>query len=576
MAHILLTGFCAFPGPNRVGVQLRHVIDGLVREHEVDVLVCRVGDQPHGDRLAGARILRVPLPQDPSDHIEAFQRALRRQLATVEYDVVQFRDGWSGVTALEMKRNHKYVTVFDVTRSPMAEPILSDLATATELERAQQSCIRRADLILVPSEEARQYVAGVTEESKVHVVPPGVNVDRFDWEHTIPKGRPAILYLGALNAGRGIQVLLDAMEHVALQSDAVLLLAGRAADGFSEKLSDVIAEMKLGDCVRVLGEIPNRRAASVIAQATVCVVPAATELGATPTALYPTKLLEYMACKRAIVAPRSATVEILIQDKKQALLFQPGDAKDLAGKLIKIIENPALREELAQHGYEKVRKGFSASGTRRKLLKAYVGLSKSDPKLAGLAGGMGAKLVSGNWAALAALGKPVLFSGRSQDALDDTNPVEAMGPGVTEGGEVTRVEMNPLLSQNKTQEPKPLVDAAGTIRLPERTNLWSTNRGEDEIEVLDSIELSDEDPKTGEIETPLWQEISDSSLAMIEDDPGDFDDDTDTSKKRVVTTVALLTPPPIPSTSMPTPPIPTPPPSQRRHLIDPSGRKTSK
>ena len=45
MPRVLLTGFCAVPGPRRAGVQLRHVIRALTPLHTVDLLVVREGDQ---------------------------------------------------------------------------------------------------------------------------------------------------------------------------------------------------------------------------------------------------------------------------------------------------------------------------------------------------------------------------------------------------------------------------------------------------------------------------------------------------------------------------------------------------
>ena len=54
----------------------------------------------------------------------------------------------------------------------------------------------------------------------------------------------------------------------------------------------------------MLGPVDHDQLPALIATATVCVVPAARDLTPNPTVVYPTKLLEYMACRRAIVAPQ--------------------------------------------------------------------------------------------------------------------------------------------------------------------------------------------------------------------------------------------------------------------------------
>ena len=129
MPRILLTGFFGIPAPNRAGVQMRHVVRALATHHEVDVLVVREPEQAHVERLGAARILRVPVADEgPRERLESFRRALRRQLEGADYDVVHFRDGWSGSLVLEMREQQGYQTVYDATRAPLAEPPLMDLA----------------------------------------------------------------------------------------------------------------------------------------------------------------------------------------------------------------------------------------------------------------------------------------------------------------------------------------------------------------------------------------------------------------------------------------------------------------
>ncbi len=102
-----------------------------------------------------------------------------------------------------------------------------------------------------------------------------------------------------------------------------------------------------------------------------CVVPAAADLTPNPTVVYPTKILEYMACRRPIVAPRRETVAQVVENNREALLFEPGDPVDLARKVLRLLGEPLLRDRLAQNAYERVRRDFTASGARRALRAAY-------------------------------------------------------------------------------------------------------------------------------------------------------------------------------------------------------------
>ncbi|MCU1282717.1 MAG: glycosyl transferase group 1, partial [bacterium] len=125
--------------------------------------------------------------------------------------------------------------------------------------------------------------------------------------------------------------------------------------------------------VERLGAIEHDDMPRVIAQSTVCVAPAAPD-SERPLASFPTKVLEYMACRRAVVAPRRPALQEVITDGQDGLLFSPGEEMDLARNLGRLIDDAALRERLAEAGYDRVRAHHPASATRRRLLEAYARL----------------------------------------------------------------------------------------------------------------------------------------------------------------------------------------------------------
>jgi glycosyltransferase involved in cell wall biosynthesis len=373
--RVLITGFCAVPGPSRAGVQLRHVVRALSADHTVDLLVVRDGDQAYVERQGNVRVLRVPThDSDLRVQIQAFQRALRRQLDGADYDVIHCRDGWSGKTVLDAREAFGYAVVFDVTRGPWVEPSV-DPELAAEIDRDNDRCIAEADLVLVPTEPARRHAIARTRPDKVVVSPPGVDVDRFDWDDAPPAAgavpEPRILYAGALEPGRGVRTVLRAMVDLVKVVPARLLLVGPIAPGFEEPLRAAVRDLRLDGVVTIEPPVDHDAMPRLIASATVCVVAAAPDLVPRATALYPTKLLEFMACRRAVVAPRRGTVAMLIDHGREGMLFQPTDPGDLTRKLLRLLQDADLRERMAQHGYERVRREFTASGARRAVRSGY-------------------------------------------------------------------------------------------------------------------------------------------------------------------------------------------------------------
>jgi len=376
MPRVLLTGFCAVPGPRRAGVQLRHVIRSLTPLHSVDLLVVREGDQAYVERQGSVRVLRVPSQEaDLRSQIQSFQRALKRQLDGADYDVVHCRDSWSGIPVLEARSRLGYAMVYDLARSPLGETT-GEPELDAQYTRDEEACLVAADLVLAPTPAAVKALQNRGKPERIVLSPPGVDIDRFDWEVPPTGGPPRILYVGSIDPGRGVRVLVRAMAAVVREVDARLVLAGSMAPKFDQPLRDGIRELGLDDKVEVIGPVDHDQLPALLATATVCVVPAAADLTPSPTVVFPTKLLEYMACRRAIVAPRRETLAPVVENNREALLFEPGDPVDLARKILRLIGEPLLRDRIAQNAYERVRRDFTASATRRALRTAYNVLSE--------------------------------------------------------------------------------------------------------------------------------------------------------------------------------------------------------
>jgi glycosyltransferase involved in cell wall biosynthesis len=375
MPRVLLTGFCAVPGPRRAGVQLRHVIRALTSLHSVDLLVAREGDQAYVERQGSVRVLRVPTHDgDPRSQIQAFQRALKRQLDGADYDVVHCRDSWSGMPVLEARSRLGYAMVYDLARSPLGETLL-DAELDAQYARDEEACLIAADLVLAPTPAAVKALQGRGKPERVVLSPLGVDVDRFDWDDPPVGGPPRILYVGTIDPGRGVRVLVRAMAAIVREVDARLVIAGSMAPRFEQPLRDQIRELGLADKVEILPPVDHDQLPALLATATVCAVPAAADLTPSPTVVFPTKLLEYMACRRAMVAPRRETLTHVVEHNREALLFEPGDPIDLARKVLRLIGEPMLRERIAHNAYERVRREFTASAARRALRSAYRVLS---------------------------------------------------------------------------------------------------------------------------------------------------------------------------------------------------------
>jgi glycosyltransferase involved in cell wall biosynthesis len=361
----------ALPSPDRHGAQLRNVVRALAPRLGVDVMALKRFDQPVVERYLKARILRVPAGEGPlPEQIDAFRRAVARQLEGSEYDVIHFRDAWSGLPICERKDDLPGRLIFDIALSPLGEPRAADGELAARLSESEAFCLGRADLILVATETARRHLERAGLGERAVVVPPGVDVDHFDWEPAPKAIRPVVLYGGRIAPGRRVRLLLAAAGLLSPRLDLEVWLVGPLDPSLRKPLDEAVRELGLVGRVRELGAVDHEDMPRVLAQASVCVVPAAPDAGL-PLAGPPTKLLEAMACRRPVVAPSVPCIAEIVRQGSEGLLFEPNDAADLARCLERILTDSSFAAELAAAGHRAVRERHPASAARRRLLEAY-------------------------------------------------------------------------------------------------------------------------------------------------------------------------------------------------------------
>jgi glycosyltransferase involved in cell wall biosynthesis len=166
-----------------------------------------------------------------------------------------------------------------------------------------------ADHIFVQSEQMRLDVAahGISAD-KMTAVPMGVSLelcslpDLSDNRRLLPSAVPCLLYLGALNQVRRLDFLIRVFAEVrAAVPDALLYVVGKGDHPDDEALLlNEVARLNLQSAVVFVGQLPQPEALAYVQEADVCT----SALYPTPVMRpsSPTKLVEYMALGKAVVA----------------------------------------------------------------------------------------------------------------------------------------------------------------------------------------------------------------------------------------------------------------------------------
>jgi glycosyltransferase involved in cell wall biosynthesis len=180
---------------------------------------------------------------------------------------------------------------------------------------------------------------------------------------------PKIVSIGRLIEFKGFHHLIAAcgmLRDRGLAFDCEIIGEGpwRAA------LEDRIAQLQLGDRVRLLGALPQEevfqklRGCDIFTLA--CVVD---ENGASD--VFPTVILEAMASAKAVVSTRLAGVPEQIDSGRSGLLVEPGDEQSLADALGRVVQSADLRKEYGEAARRRIETEFAIEKTVLPLMERY-------------------------------------------------------------------------------------------------------------------------------------------------------------------------------------------------------------
>ena len=231
-------------------------------------------------------------------------------------------------------------------------------------EQIEQRVMHQADAVVTVSKELADHLrAGGVEREKLHVVPNGVDLDRF--EHPTPRAQarsalgitdqPVIVFVGSLKKWHGVDVLVEAFSQLVPHfGSAKLLIVGTGP--MEGELKATVQRLGLTDATIFTGGVAHARIPDLLSTADVAVAPFRS---IDQFYFSPIKLFEYMASKVCVVASRLGQLAEVIQDGVNGLLCGPDNATELASTLELALGSSELRERLASQAAEDVRHRYT-------------------------------------------------------------------------------------------------------------------------------------------------------------------------------------------------------------------------
>lgn len=157
------------------------------------------------------------------------------------------------------------------------------------------------------------------------------------------KQKFTVAYVGRIAPYKGLEVLLDSLSHLDANKSIVLKIAGEIDSNYGIRLKKKYGENIGNHKIEWVGWLDKEDAYKFYGEVHVVIVPSImTETG-------PRSLIEALAHRRPVICTDLPSMNTLIKDGVNGLLFKPSDHIALAGCISKLSENPKLLESYSKN-----------------------------------------------------------------------------------------------------------------------------------------------------------------------------------------------------------------------------------
>ena len=189
--------------------------------------------------------------------------------------------------------------------------------------------------------------------ARVHLIPHGVDLERFK-ASPLPAGETLqILAVGRLVEKKGFHFLIEAVSR--LEFPFQLRIIGEGPE--RERLARMISTYHLAEHVTLCGPRAHDQLPDEYARAHVIAVPSIIDKAGDRDGL-PNVVLEGMASGRAVVACNAGAIDAAVRDDETGLLVPAGDPLALALALTRLARDLTLRVRLAATAREHVEQHY--------------------------------------------------------------------------------------------------------------------------------------------------------------------------------------------------------------------------
>ncbi|HNW60633.1 MAG TPA: glycosyltransferase family 4 protein [bacterium] len=231
--------------------------------------------------------------------------------------------------------------------------------------RVRRAIIRhlmRCDRVVALSASWQELFRGYLPAAKIALIENGIDLSLFRDLQPAPAAAPTILFLGEVCSRKGVYDLLPAFRKVHEQLPAArCVLIG---PGELEKALATAAALGIANAIEMAGPKWDREKAEALARGWLLTLPSYAEV-------FPLVLLEGYAAGLPVVSTTVGGIPDFVQEGENGLLVAPGDQEALAAALLRLLNDPPLRQKMAVTNREQAWHRYDITRCAEKIRALY-------------------------------------------------------------------------------------------------------------------------------------------------------------------------------------------------------------
>ena len=379
--NICLISRSVYPHPISKHIQNMQTFEGWMKFWENIVIV----SQSKSKQMQTSRhknIYGVLLPLIANKYLNVFYFTffgfLKIRLLNKKYnfEVFQASDAGGAILALIVSKLYRKKFIFEVQGDIFDYPShVGGRVHSSLVKLFSRILAKRADYIRIVSPFLFQPLEKLNiNREKIFLISPRCDSKLFS-KQNVKADKPMIfnenqcnlLFVGNLLKAKGVDILLEAFALIEKENSSIgLVFVGDGEE--KERLITRSKELGINEKVIFLGRVEYDAMPTLLYYADILILPSIEEgVGRV--------LLEAMSMCLPIIASNVGGIPLVIDNRKDGLLFEVGDVETLKGHVLYLLENQSFSDKMSQAAYQKFLNNYEYEVSMGKFIDMYKAIS---------------------------------------------------------------------------------------------------------------------------------------------------------------------------------------------------------